>query len=91
MEDRNARETLNGIKDLLNEIASQNVVHKSVAGFQLTPFDAYAEFLERASQEFTPEEIRTLKQGSSKERIDQILTPNLVCVLALEQLHKTLP
>lgn len=84
------RRSKESLVDLLEKVASTEVTHVSIASYQLTPFDAYAQFLEEAERIFTPEEIQTLRTDKKCDRISQILTPQFVCYLAMQRLKRIL-
>lgn len=77
--------------ELLTEISQIKVNHVSIAPYQLTPYDGYMFFIEKVKQTIPRELLLHLQPGCDPDAtVEQILTPNFVCSLAMKWLAKTL-
>lgn len=73
------------------EIIQRQIEHVFLSPEVITPYDAYAVFIETCKKTIQPEMIHHLVPGSDYNLpIEQILTPSYVCSLAYTHLKKIL-
>lgn len=83
--------TINNATECLLEISQRPFKHVFLSPGEITPYDAYATFIETCKREIQPEIIHHLIPGSdSNFPIEKILTPTYYCSLAYTQLKKLL-
>ncbi|KAK8835049.1 hypothetical protein M9Y10_002361 [Tritrichomonas musculus] len=77
--------------DYMLEIIQHQTEHVFLCPGVITPYDAYAVFIDTCKKNIQPELIHHLIHGSDYNMpIEQILTPSYVCSLAYTHLKKIL-
>lgn len=77
--------------EILAEFSHKPTSHISIVPYTMTPYDGYMTFLDKVKEEYSRDQIvRIDPEAETDATIEQILTPNRVCALALIHVKKIL-